>query len=111
MTVNAEAERLTTALVETAEDMRRAGVLDAAAKDKITMRHLGDRTAALVEPISAAEIRALRDAANLSQGVMGRYLGVTAGYISQLENGTRQPIGPALVLLNIIRRKGLDALL
>jgi putative transcriptional regulator len=33
--------RLTKALLETADDMRRAGVMDAAAREKITLRHLG----------------------------------------------------------------------
>ncbi len=33
--------RLTRALIETADDMRRAGVLDAADHEKITLRHLG----------------------------------------------------------------------
>jgi putative transcriptional regulator len=35
--------RLTKALIETADDMRRAGVLDAARHEKITLRHLGSR--------------------------------------------------------------------
>ena len=38
-------------------------------------------------------------------------LNLSAGYISQLERGTKQPKGPALALLNVIRRKGLEAIL
>jgi len=33
------------------------------------------------------------------------------GFVSQLERGTKQPKGPALVLLNLIRNKGLQAIL
>jgi putative transcriptional regulator len=36
---------------------------------------------------------------------------LTAGYVSQLERGAKRPNGPALVLLDVIRRKGLDAVL
>jgi putative transcriptional regulator len=43
--------------------------------------------------------------------VFARYLNVTAGYVSQLQRGDKTPTGPALVLLNVIRRKGIDTIL
>ncbi|MBV8359086.1 MAG: helix-turn-helix domain-containing protein, partial [Deltaproteobacteria bacterium] len=49
--------------------------------------------------------------AHLSQAVFARYLNLTVGYVSQLERGTKRPSGPALALLNIIRRKGIEAIL
>jgi putative transcriptional regulator len=103
-------DRLTGALLETADDMRHVGVLDAAGHEKITLRHLGTGTGA-IEPLSGAEIRALRQRAHLSQAVFARYLNLTVGYISQIERGAKRPAGPALVLLNIIRRKGIEAIL
>jgi DNA-binding transcriptional regulator YiaG len=39
------------------------------------------------------------------------YLNVTAGYISQLERGAARPKGAALVLLDVIRRKGIEVIL
>jgi putative transcriptional regulator len=57
------------------------------------------------------EIRALREQAHLSQAVFGRYLNLTVGYVSQLERGAKRPSGPALVLLDVIRRKGIGAIL
>jgi putative transcriptional regulator len=47
----------------------------------------------------------------LSQAVFARYLKLTVGYVSQLERGTKRPTGPALVLLNMIRRKGIEVIL
>jgi len=44
-------------------------------------------------------------------GRLPHTLNLSAGYISQLERGTKQPKGPALALLNVIRRKGLGAIL
>ena len=58
--------RLTRALLETADDMRRAGVMDAAAHAKITMRHLGDKADGIAEPITGDEIRTLREEAHLT---------------------------------------------
>lgn len=105
-----QSSRLTKALLETADDMKRSGVLSDAAHTKITLRHLGDAEPS-VEPISGDDIRRIREQAHLSQAVFARYLRLTVGYVSQLERGTKRPTGPALVLLNVIRRKGFDAIL
>jgi len=103
--------RLAKALLETADDMRRAGVIDALTHAKVTLRHLGNKADVVTEPISGPEIRKLREDAHLSQAVFARYLNLTVGYVSQLERGARRPSGPALVLLNVIRRKGIEAIL
>jgi putative transcriptional regulator len=103
--------RLTKALLETADDMRRAGIMDDMAHAKITLRHLGDKADGIAEPITGEEIRTLREEAHLSQAVFARYLNLTVGYVSQLERGAKRPSGPALVLLNVIRRKGIAAIL
>jgi len=103
--------RLAKALMETAEGMHRAGVLDHATYEKITMRHLGPQDMPKVAPISAEQIRAMRERARMSQAVFAGYLNVTTGYLSQLERGAKQPTGAALALLNVIRRKGIEAIL
>lgn len=64
--------RLVKALLETVDDMRRAGVMDAATHEKITLRHLGGQAEAGAEPITGEEIRSLRERANLSQAVFAR---------------------------------------
>jgi putative transcriptional regulator len=99
------------AILEMADDARRAGVMDAATHAKITMRHLGDKADVMAEPITGDDIRKLREQAHLSQAVFARYLNLTVGYVSQLERGAKRPSGPALVLLNVIRRKGIEAIL
>ena len=106
-----EPSRLTKALLETADDMRRADVIDALTHAKVTLRHLGNKADVVTEPISGPEIRKLREDAHLSQAVFARYLNLTVGYVSQLERGAKRPSGPALVLLNVIRRKGIEAIL
>jgi putative transcriptional regulator len=90
--------------------MRRLGVMNASQQENITLPHLGDKAASR-EPITGDEIRSLREGAHLSQAVFARYLHLTTGYVSQLERGAKQSTGPALVLLNVIRRKGIEAIL
>lgn len=104
-------DALAQAILETAGDMRRLGVMDEGVHRQITMRHLGDQDFAAAEPISGEEIRSLRERAHLSQAVFARHLNLTVGYVSQLERGTKQPKGPALALLNVIRRKGVEVIL
>jgi putative transcriptional regulator len=103
--------RLTRALLETADDLRRVGIMDDMTHAKITLRHLGDMADAATEPISGDDIRRMREQARMSQAVFARYLNLTVGYVSQLERGAKRPTGPALVLLNVIRRKGIEAIL
>jgi putative transcriptional regulator len=98
-------------MLETAKDMRSGGILDEAAYNKITMRHLGAKNMAEIEPLTGEEIRAMREQAHMSQAVFAHCLNLTAGYLSQLERGTKRPTGAALALLNVIRRKGIEAIL
>ena len=103
--------RLAQAILETADDMHGVGVLNDAAHRKITLRHLGKTVPPTSQPISGAEIRGLRERARLSQAAFARYLNLTTGYVSQLERETKQPKGPALALLNVIRRNGRGVIL
>jgi putative transcriptional regulator len=106
-----ELSPITEALLETAEGLHRVGIMDDAAYEKITLRHLGPKSLSVAQPISGEEIRTLREKANLSQAAFARFLNLTTGYVSQLERGVKKPSGPALTLLNVIRRKGLEAIL
>jgi putative transcriptional regulator len=91
--------------------MHKAGILTDAAYGKITMRHLGVKGRAEIEPLTGEDIRAIREQAHMSQAVFAHYLNVTVGYVSRLERRAKRPTGAALVLLNVIRRKGIGAIL
>jgi putative transcriptional regulator len=91
--------------------MHRSRLMNDEEYRKITVRLLGERPLATAQPISAKQIRTIRRRANLSQAAFARYLNLTSGYVSQLERGTKQPKGPALALLNVIKRKGFEAIL
>ncbi|MBR0752747.1 helix-turn-helix domain-containing protein [Bradyrhizobium jicamae] len=103
--------RLTKELLQMAEGMHEVGIMDDAAYEKITMRHLGGPERATAKAVTPKQIRAMREKANLSQAVFAHYLNLTVGYVSQLERGAKRPSGPALVLLDVIRRKGIEAIL
>jgi putative transcriptional regulator len=106
-----KSSRLKKAILQTAKDMKDGGILDEAAYTKITMRHLHSEKPQKPDPITGEEIRVMREQAHVSQAVFAGYLNLTVGYVSQLERGVKQPAGAALALLNVIRRKGFDAIL
>ncbi len=103
-------DRLNSELLEMAE-MYRGTVISHEVADKITKRILGEKSLPKPPKLAPQEIRALRDEARMSQSVFASVLNITTGYLSQLERGAKRPSGPALALLNIIRRKGVEAVL
>ena len=110
-TSKTKASRLTSELLDTARGMRASGLMSKAAHEKITMRHRAEIPSALRASMSGAEIRALREEANLSQAVFAQLLNLTVGYVSQLERGAKRPTGATLTLLNVIQRKGIEVIL
>ena len=111
MTAKKKLSNLSSAILEMAADQHSIGLMDDATYRKITVRHLGEKASHLAQPISPEEIRALRERANMSQAALAQTLNLTVGYLSQLERGVKQPKGPSLALLNIVRNKGIEAIL
>ena len=110
MKQNKKPSRLSKAIVEMAKDMRSGDMLDEETYKKITSRHLGLKEKVNVETLTGDDIRAMREQAHMSQSVFAHYLNLTADYVSKLERGVKHPKGPALVLLNVIHRKGIETI-
>jgi putative transcriptional regulator len=102
--------RVDEALLELAQTFR-GTLLTEKTADRITMRILGGKPPAKPAPLEPEEIRAIREEAQMSQAVFAAVLNVTAGYLSKLERGAIRPAGPALALLDVMRRKGVAAVL
>ena len=103
--------RMVEAILETAGDLHRIGMMGDEEYRQITVRHLGAQPLPTARPISSKEIRKIREKSNMSQAAFARTLNLSVGYISQLERGIKQPKGPALALLNVIKRKGFETIL
>ena len=90
---------------ETMEALQEVGAID-----KQTMREFDDACLTPVEPLSPEGIRALREREHLSQPVFARYLNVSRNLVSDWERGVKRPGGPALRLLTVIEKKGIQAI-
>lgn len=85
------------------------GLCQGGAIDKRTMREFDEACLAPVTPLPPDQIKAIREAEHVSQSVFARYLNVSKNLVSDWERGKKRPGGPALRLLSIIERKGLEA--
>ncbi|CAK7262405.1 MULTISPECIES: helix-turn-helix domain-containing protein [unclassified Shinella] len=86
------------------------GFHQSGAIDKQTMREFDEACLTAVETLAPEEIRAIRERERLSQPVFARYLNVSKGLVSDWERGVKKPGGPALRLLTVVQKKGLQAI-
>ena len=85
------------------------GLHEVEAIDKRTLREFDDACLAPARVLQPEEIKAIRESEHVSQPVFARYLNVSKNLVSDWERGAKKPGGPALRLLSIIQRNGLDA--
>lgn len=83
---------------------------EAKAVNTQTMREFDAACLTPVEELSPEDIRLLRQREHLSQPVFARYLNVSRNLVSDWERGVKKPGGPALRLLTVIQKKGLQAI-
>jgi putative transcriptional regulator len=90
---------------ELAQDLHQVGAMDA-----ITMRMMDDLCLPPKRSFTPAEIKRLRAKSHMSQPVFAILLGVGANTVAQWEQGHKKPSGPSARLLDVLDRKGMEAL-
>lgn len=98
--------RILEAVHETARDLQTAGL--------ISKRRMKDYDALCLVPVpeySGETIRALRERYRISQAVLAAILNTSLSTVRQWEIGEKHPSGPSLKLLNLLDRKGLEAVI
>lgn len=98
--------RILEAVHETAHDLHDAGFID--------MRSMHRYDALCLEPVpgySGEQIRSLRERYKISQAVFAAVLNTSPSTVRQWEIGAKHPSGPSLKLLNLLDKKGLEALI
>jgi len=86
------------------------GLYERGTIDKQTMREFDEGCLIAAPVLKPEEIRAIRESEQVSQPVFARYLNVSKNLVSEWERGVKRPGGPALRLLSIVSRKGLEAI-
>jgi len=83
---------------------------DIGALDKQTMREFDEACLTPIRDLNPDQIKEIRLRENISQPVFARYLNVSKNLVSDWERGLKKPGGPALRLLTVIQKKGLEAI-
>ena len=98
--------RIMEAVHEGARDLHHLGFIDKRKMQKYDLLCLEP-----VQDYDAAKIKALRERLQLSQAVLASVLNTSASTVRKWEVGDKRPSGPSQKLLDIIERKGLEAVL
>lgn len=93
------------AIHETMDSLHQIGTID-----KKTMRDFDETCLEPAVELQPGEIRNLRTREHVSQPIFALYLNVSKNLVSDWERGVKKPGGPALRLLNIVQKHGLDSL-
>ena len=94
------------AVHEGARDLYGAGFID--------KRRMAEFDALCLDPVpefTSTRIKSLRHRHRLSQAVLAAVLNTSISTVRQWEIGDKRPSGPSAKLLDLLDRKGLDALL
>lgn len=106
MTTKKRKSRILQEVHEMASDLHRIGLID-----KRRMREFDALCHLDVHEMPPQKIKSLREQARLSQAVFAAVLNTSISTVQKWEIGDKKPSGPSLKLLNLIERKGLEAVL
>lgn len=86
------------------------GMFAAGTIDKQTMRTFDGDCLVVLPALTPGEIKALRENNHVSQPVFARYSATSPSTVQKWETGGKRPSGPALKLLSLIQKHGLQML-
>jgi putative transcriptional regulator len=83
---------------------------DAGHMSDLTMREFDALCLPQCHEFTPDDVQRIRTNSHASQGVFAAYLNVGKTTVAAWEQGTKKPSGPASKLLELVERKGLEAL-
>ena len=99
------AKEILKAVHETAKGLHKARVMDT-----MTLRDFDALCLPPVKTYTPAQIKRIRLRNRASQAVFAAYLNNSPSTVQKWEQGQKKPNGPSLRLLNLVDKKGLEAL-
>ena len=99
------AKEILKAVHKTAKGLHKAGVMDT-----MTLRDFDALCLPPVKTYTPAQIKRIRLRNRASQAVFAAYLNTSPSTVQKWEQGQKKPNGPSLRLLNLVDKKGLEAL-
>jgi putative transcriptional regulator len=88
------------------KDLKKSGLVD-----EITMKNIQSLCVPAVKEYKPEKIVSLRKKFNLSQAALACIFNISPSTVQKWEQGNKKPTGASRKLLDIIERKGIEALL
>ncbi|MDY0223025.1 MAG: helix-turn-helix domain-containing protein [Desulfobacterium sp.] len=93
-------------ITSTMKDLNKSGLVD-----DITMKNIEKLCLPEIKDYSPAKIISIRKRFNLSQAALASIFNISPSTVQKWEQGNKKPAGASKKLLNIMEKKGLDALI
>lgn len=93
-------------ITNTVKDLNKSGLVD-----DITMKNIEKLCLPEVEEYSPGKIVSIRKKFRLSQAALASIFNISPSTVQKWEQGSKKPTGASKKLLDIIERKGLEALI
>ncbi|MCF6187760.1 MAG: helix-turn-helix domain-containing protein [Desulfobulbaceae bacterium] len=93
-------------ITSTVQDLNRSGLVD-----DITMKNIEKLCIPEVQEYSPEQIVSIRQKFSLSQAALASIFNISPSTVRKWEQGNKKPAGASRKLLDIIERKGLEALI
>jgi len=99
-------ESIAKSITSTINDLNKSGLVD-----DITMKNIKNLCLPEIKDYSPAKIVSIRKKFKLSQAALASIFNISPSTVSKWEQGNKKPAGASKKLLDIIERKGLEALI
>ena len=93
-------------ITSTVEDLKNSGVID-----EITMKNIQNLCITDVKEYTPENIVSIRKRLKLSQAALASLFNISPSTVQKWEQGKKRPAGASKKLLDIIERKGMEALI
>ncbi len=98
-------ESIVKSIKSTVQDLNKSGLVD-----DITMRNIEKLCLPEVQEFTPDKIVSIRKKFRLSQAALASLFNISPSTVQKWEQGHKKPAGASRKLLDIVQRKGLDAL-
>ena len=99
-------ESIAKSIITTVKDLNKSGLVDV-----ITMKNIENLCLPEIQEYSPEKIAAIRKKFRLSQAALASIFNISTSTVQKWEQGNKKPTGASRKLLDIMERKGLEALI
>jgi len=99
-------ESIAESITSTIKDLNKSGLVD-----DITMKNIENLCLPEIQEYSPEQIVSIRKKFKLSQAALASVFNISPSTVRKWEQGNKKPAGASRKLLNIMERKGLEALI